>query len=177
MLPKEDRAVTISSPHDAIVYSDGECNPNPGPGAWACIIVESTLGQKREFSGFEPHTTNNRAEMAGPLVALDHLTRVRIEREPGGPLVVPRRVLLVSDSRYLLSGIEWVDGWMKRGWRTKSGSPVVNRDLWECVVEFKSRFRIDRQWVRGHSGHPENERCDEICRMLILTRGEKGADS
>ena len=161
--------------HDAVVFSDGGCSPNPGPGAWAAIVRYGLRGEV-ELSGFEEQTTNNRMEMTACLAGLRHLAEVRMETSPGR-YTVPRRVLLVSDSKLLLTGIsEWLDKWKTRGWWRQGESwgatgGIANRDLWEEIDEHRRRFRIETRWVRGHSGHAENERCDEMCRELIRSRG------
>jgi ribonuclease HI len=154
-----------AKPPHATVYSDGGCNSRTGIGAWACIV---RYGDAEEvLSGSERNMTNNRAEMMACLAGLRHLTGVRITTHPDRPPTVPRLVHLVSDSQLLLNGIGWVDRWRARGWRINDGSSVKNRDLWEEMDAFRLRFRLSTEWVRGHSGHPENERCDAICTKLM----------
>lgn len=153
-----------ASPH-ATVYSDGGCVARTGVGAWACIV---RYGDAEEvLSGNERGTTNNRMEMTACLAGLRYLTGVRVRTHPDRPPTVPRCVHLVSDSQLLLNGIGWVGRWRDRGWRINDGSPVKNRDLWEEMDLFRGRYRLSTEWVRGHAGHPENERCDAICSELM----------
>ncbi len=105
--------------------------------------------------------------MTACISGLRHLAGVRIKTHPERPPTAPRRVHLVSDSQLLLNGVSWVGRWKDRGWRISDGSPVKNRDLWEEMDAFRARYRLSTEWVRGHSGHPENERCDAICSELM----------
>lgn len=154
-----------ASPPHATVYSDGGCDVRSGIGAWACIV---RYGDAEEvLSGNERKTTSKRMEMIACLAGLRHLTGVRVRTHPERPPTVPRRVHLVSDSQLLLNGVGWVARWRERGWRINTGKPVANRDLWEEMDAFRGRYRLSTEWVRGHSGHPENERCDAICTELM----------
>lgn len=133
-----------------MIYTDGGCIGNPGPGGWAAILVRD--GRYEEIGGGAPHTTNNRMELQA---AVEGLRRAR----PG------ERVHLVTDSRYLHDGIsQWIHGWKRRGWRKADGAPVLNRDLWEVLDALAHRPDVPVSWehVRGHAGHRWNERCDEI---------------
>ena len=134
---------------DAVAYTDGACIGNPGPGGWAAILVSGA--GREEIGGGAAHTTNNRMELTAVIEAL---RRVPAES----------RVQIVTDSEYVLKGItQWVPGWRRRGWRTSTGQPVVNRDLWETLAGLVGD-RVSWEWVRGHAGHPENERADALAR-------------
>lgn len=131
-------------------FTDGACLGNPGPGGWAALL--RAKGTERMLAGGEPATTNNRMELMAAIGALEALKR-------------PCKVLLVTDSRYVMQGIEeWMPKWRLNGWRTSDRKPVKNQDLWMRLSEATSTHTIRWQWVRGHSGHPENERVDEAAR-------------
>ncbi len=135
------------------IFTDGACAGNPGPGGWAAILRYK--GVEKEISGFERQTTNNRMEMMAVIQAL------RMLKEPC-------RVSIHSDSRYLRDGITtWIHGWKRKGWMTKNREPVKNRELWEMLDELSQKHQIEWFWVQGHSGHRENERCDELAREEI----------
>ena len=135
------------------IFCDGACSGNPGVGGWGCILRYQ--GVEKELSGAEGHTTNNRMELTAAISALDSLTR-------------PCRVVLTTDSQYLVKGMtEWLPGWMRRGWMNSKKEPVLNRDLWERLADLARSHRISWVWVRGHAGHAENERCDELARSAI----------
>ena len=135
------------------IFSDGACSGNPGPGGWGTILRWN--GREKELSGFAPATTNNRMEMMGAIAGLEALTR-------------PCRVRLITDSEYLQKGMtEWLDGWVRRGWKNAQKKEVANRDLWERLVELTGRHQVEWVWVRGHAGHAENERCDALARAAI----------
>lgn len=130
------------------IFTDGACRGNPGPGGWAALL--RTGGTEREISGGEKLTTNNRMELRAAIEALNALTR-------------PCKVELHSDSQYLRDGItKWIHGWRRNGWRTANRKPVKNAELWEELLEAASRHQVSWHWVRGHSGHPENERVDAL---------------
>lgn len=132
------------------IYTDGACSGNPGPGGWGAIL--RCRGSEKELSGGEKLTTNNRMEMQAVLAALTALTR-------------PCAVDLYTDSEYVKKGMtEWLRGWKARGWKTADKKPVKNEDLWRALDEAAARHRIDWHWVRGHAGHPENERADALAR-------------
>lgn len=136
------------------IYTDGACSGNPGPGGWGAILRYGT--EERELSGAEEDTTNNRMEMTAAIVALESLKRA-----------VPVR--LHTDSTYLHDGItKWINGWKANGWRTAAKKPVKNIDLWQRLESALGDHRIEWVWVKGHAGHPENERADELARDAIV---------
>lgn len=136
-------------PH-VLLFTDGACSGNPGPGGWAFILKHPASGRVRESSGGEAQTTNNRMELMAVIQGLSALTR-------------RSRVELWSDSQYVLNGLrEWLDAWKARGWKTSSKAPVKNVDLWQRLDELRSEHQITFHWVRGHDDHPENERCDQL---------------
>jgi ribonuclease HI len=135
------------------VFTDGACRGNPGPGGWAAIL--RFQGKEKEIFGFERETTNNRMEITAVLKAL--LT-----------LKYPCSVIIHTDSRYLKDGITcWIRTWKANGWKTASKQPVKNKDLWVALDEAVRRHEIIWEWVKGHAGHPENERCDTLARTAI----------
>jgi ribonuclease HI len=137
------------------IYCDGACSGNPGVGGWGAILRYGKV--EKELSGGEPETTNNRMEMTAAIRALENLNR-------------PCRVIVTTDSQYLVKGMtEWLHGWVRKNWINSKKEPVLNRDLWERLVSLASVHEIEWRWVRGHAGHPENERCDELARMAIET--------
>lgn len=137
------------------LHTDGACSGNPGPGGWAYILKHGATGKERAASGAEPETTNNRMELRAVIEGLAVLKR-------------PTTVDLYSDSKYVLDGLRsWIHDWKKRGWRTASKAPVKNRDLWEVLDDLQQLHEIRFHWIRGHSEHPENERCD---RMAVEAR-------
>lgn len=132
------------------ISTDGACLGNPGPGGWAALLRLDA--HERELSGGEAHTTNNRMELMAAIAALEALTR-------------PCTVRLRTDSQYVRQGIlEWLPNWVRRGWRTSGGEPVKNQDLWQRLLAASQRHRIEWQWVKGHSGDPDNERVDVLAR-------------
>ena len=132
------------------IFTDGACSGNPGPGGWGAILRYG--GNEKELYGGEPDTTNNRMELTAAIMALEALKR-------------PVRVALTTDSEYVKNGISrWLAGWKARGWVTASRQPVKNKELWQRLDEAARVHDIDWRWVRGHSGHPENERADELAR-------------
>lgn len=136
------------------IFSDGACSGNPGPGGYGTIL--RFAGSEKELSGYAPETTNNRMELLGAIAGLEALTR-------------SCKVKLTTDSEYVKKGMtEWLDGWIKRGWKTSGRKPVANRDLWERLHELNGKHEVEWIWVRGHTGHPENERCDELARQAII---------
>src|SRR3989338_6725510 len=132
------------------IFSDGACSGNPGPGAYAAII-RSKDGTEHVIADFEDHTTNNRMEMMAVIAALEHFKK-------------PIHCTVVTDSQYVSKGItEWMPKWIKNQWRSKvSKEEVKNVDLWKRLNQLTQFHAVELQWIRGHSGHPENERCDEI---------------
>ena len=135
------------------IHTDGACSGNPGPGGWGAIL--SWQGKRRELSGAERLTTNNRMELTAAIEALETLKR-------------PMPVVLWTDSQYLRQGItEWLAGWRRRGWRTADKKPVKNQDLWERLDAANRRHRVEWRWLKGHAGHELNERADELAREAI----------
>lgn len=134
-----------------MIYTDGACLGNPGPGGWAALLRFGD--HEREISGAEPHSTNNRMEMMAVIMALEAVKR-------------PCRICLHSDSRYVIDGVtKWLRPWKARGWKTADRKPVKNVDLWQRMEAALAPHRIEWIWVRGHSGHAENERVDELARL------------
>jgi len=130
------------------IATDGACKGNPGPGGWGAVIRSG--GREREVSGGEALTTNNRMELTAVIEALNALKR-------------PCAVTLSTDSRYVMDGLtKWIHGWRRNGWKTADRKPVKNADLWQALVEATARHRIAWQWVKGHAGHPDNERADKL---------------
>lgn len=135
------------------IATDGACKGNPGPGGWAAVL--QSAGKERVLMGAEPLTTNNRMELMAALKALEALTR-------------PCAVVLTTDSRYLIDGItKWMPGWQRNGWRTADKKPVKNADLWMGLAAATKPHSIRWEWVRGHSGHPMNERVDALANSAI----------
>ena len=136
------------------IYSDGACKGNPGAGGWGALLISA--GHRKEISGGEPNTTNNRMEMTAVIRALESLKR-------------PSTVEVHTDSQYVQKGIsEWMAGWKRRNWRTADGKPVKNQDLWLQLDALSQMHRIEWKWVRGHAGHPENERADALANQGVL---------
>jgi ribonuclease HI len=135
------------------IYADGACRGNPGPGGWGALLREG--GRERELRGFEPATTNNRMELTAVIRALEAL-------EPGA------RVRAYTDSQYVQKGIsQWIHDWKRRGWRTADKKPVKNQDLWMRLDELARGHHVEWHWVKGHAGHPENERADALANQAI----------
>jgi ribonuclease HI len=135
------------------IYTDGACRGNPGPGGWGAILRYG--GHERELYGYESQTTNNRMELMAAIVALETLKR-------------SCDIVLTTDSEYVRKGItEWLTGWKARGWKTADKKPVKNQDLWERLDQANARHRVRWDWIKGHSGHPENERADQLANRAI----------
>lgn len=136
-------------------YTDGACSGNPGPGGWGALLVAKEGDQvvkERELNGGEPDTTNNRMELLAAISALETLGK-------------PTAITVVTDSAYVKNGISsWMHGWKRNGWKTADKKPVKNVDLWQRLDDAQSRHRVTWTWVKGHAGHPENERADELAR-------------
>ncbi|MHB1770593.1 MAG: ribonuclease H family protein [Acidimicrobiales bacterium] len=149
------------------VYSDGGCAPhNPGPAAWGALI-ETPTGETLERNGFIGHGTNQIAELTGAIEGL--------KVTPAGA-----EVLLVSDSQYVIKGLtEWRRGWERRGWRNSQGDPVANASLWRALFALADERRVQARWVRGHAGHPQNERADRLAGEALRAeaRGARGAQA
>ncbi len=131
------------------IYTDGACSGNPGPGGWGTILRYGTT--EKELSGGEGETTNNRMELMAVIKGLEALKE-------------PCEVTLYSDSKYFIDSVEkgWVYGWQKKGWKKSDNKPALNVDLWERILPLLAKHAVKLVWVKGHSGHPENERCDQL---------------
>jgi ribonuclease HI len=144
------------------IFSDGACKGNPGVGGWGALLRMG--GTEKELFGGEPNTTNNRMELTAVIQALTALTR-------------PCEVLIHTDSQYVMKGMmEWIEGWKAKGWKTAAKQPVKNDDLWKTLDKLVAMHDVDWRWVKGHSGHPENERADQLANRgveLILKSGTK----
>ena len=134
-----------------VIYTDGACSGNPGPGGWGALLISG--GHRRDIMGGEPDTTNNRMELMAAIQALEALTK-------------PCKVELHTDSTYVMKGIsEWIHGWKKRGWLTADKKPVKNDDLWRRLDTARLRHEVDWRWVKGHAGHELNEHADALARQ------------
>ena len=145
------------------MFSDGACQGNPGPGGWGVLL--RFRGNEKELSGGEPATTNNRMELTAVIRGFEALTR-------------PCRVVVTTDSQYVRNGItDWIHRWRRNGWRTADRKPVKNSDLWRRLDELVGAHEVDWHWVKGHAGHPENERADRLATAAIarLRRGGSAA--
>ena len=131
-----------------VIYTDGACSGNPGPGGWGALLISG--GHRKDLCGGEPDTTNNRMELMAAIQALEALKR-------------PCQVELHTDSTYVMKGIsEWIHGWKKRGWKTADKKPVKNEDLWRRLDAARDRHKVDWRWVKGHAGHELNEHADAL---------------
>ena len=140
-------------------FTDGACKGNPGPGGWGVVL---RMGEhEKELSGGEPVTTNNRMELTAAIEALKAFTR-------------PCNVTLYTDSRYVMDGLtKWIHGWRRNGWKTADKKPVKNVELWQALVEAADRHQVQWQWVKGHAGHPENERADKLASDAAMAAGKR----
>ncbi len=137
----------------ATIFCDGACSGNPGPGGWGCIVEAN--GERREYSGAARRTTNNQMELQALIEGLKQV--------PGGT-----KVKVVTDSEYVAKGVkEWMRGWIRNGWKTAARKPVKNQELWQEINRLMALRPLEMQWVKGHAGHAENERCDELAREAI----------
>ncbi|HBU63205.1 MAG: ribonuclease HI [Oceanicaulis sp.] len=138
-----------------VIHTDGACSGNPGPGGWGAIL--HWKGHEKELSGAEAETTNNRMELTAAIAALEALKR-------------RSKVRLVTDSTYVRDGVtKWIHGWKRNGWKTAAKKPVKNDDLWKRLDAIASKHDVTWEWVKGHAGHPENERADQLARDAIAT--------
>jgi ribonuclease HI len=145
------------------IFTDGACKGNPGPGGWGVVVRAGT--REKNMSGGEPLTTNNRMELLAAIRGLEALTR-------------PCRVALHTDSVYVRDGItKWIHGWRRNGWRTADRKPVKNAELWQELVEAAAPHRVEWHWVKGHSGHLENERADQLASDAALAQARKNRDA
>lgn len=143
---------TLKNPKEpeVILFTDGACSGNPGPGGWGFILRHVPTGKEKTCSGADPDTTNNRMEMTAVIEGLKCLTR-------------PVFVELVSDSSYVGNGLsKWLAGWKRSGWKLRDGKPIKNLDLWQEMDRLNQMHRIKYTYVKGHAGHPENEKCDQL---------------
>jgi ribonuclease HI len=140
---------------DLYAFTDGACSGNPGPGGWGALLQAregETVLKERTLNGGERDTTNNRMELLAAIAALEALDR-------------PSAITIVTDSAYVKNGVTgWIHGWRRNGWKTSTRKPVKNEDLWRRLDEAQGRHRVTWEWVKGHAGHPENERADELAR-------------
>ncbi len=140
---------------ELFAYTDGACSGNPGPGGWGVLMIAREGGaviKERTLQGGEPLTTNNRMELLAAISALEALSR-------------PSELTIVTDSAYVKNGItEWIAGWKRKNWRTAGGSPVKNVELWQRLEAAAARHQVTWRWIKGHAGHAENERADELAR-------------
>ncbi len=140
---------------DLFAYTDGACSGNPGPGGWGVLMLAREGGavvKERTLQGGEAMTTNNRMELMAAISALEALAR-------------PSKITIVTDSAYVKNGItEWISGWKRKGWRTAGGPPVKNVELWQRLDSAQARHTVTWRWIKGHAGHAENERADELAR-------------
>lgn len=140
---------------ELVAYTDGACSGNPGPGGWGVVLQArdgETVVKERPLSGGEALTTNNRMELLAAITALETLERAS-------------RITVITDSTYVKNGVtSWIHGWKRNGWKTSARKPVKNDDLWRRLDEAQARHEVTWEWVKGHAGHPENERADELAR-------------
>jgi len=142
-----------TQPNIVEIFTDGACSGNPGPGGYGALLKYGDAA--KEISGCEPYTTNNRMEMMAVIQALRQLKR-------------PCRIRLYTDSKYVMRGMtEWLPSWIRRNWVTSQKKPVLNKDLWLQILALSQPHQIEWKWVRGHAGHPENERCDRLAREAL----------
>ena len=148
--PQLDFRECVLAENTIVIHTDGACSGNPGPGGWGAIL--HWKGHEKELSGAEAETTNNRMELTAAIAALEALKR-------------RSKVRLVTDSTYVRDGVtKWIHGWKRNGWKTAAKKPVKNVDLWQRLDALTQKHDIDWQWIKGHAGHAENERADELAR-------------
>ncbi len=151
---------------ELFAYTDGACSGNPGPGGWGVLLLAREAGavvKERTLQGGEAMTTNNRMELLAAISALEALAR-------------PSDIIIVTDSAYVKNGVtEWIHSWKRNGWRTAGRSPVKNADLWQRLDAAQARHKVDWRWIKGHAGHEENERADELARAGMAPFKAKSA--
>ncbi|MEP6065994.1 MAG: ribonuclease HI [Paracoccaceae bacterium] len=151
---------------ELFAYTDGACSGNPGPGGWGVLLRAmngDTIAKERELQGGEADTTNNRMELLAAIHALEALER-------------PSTITVVTDSAYVKNGVtSWIFGWKRNGWKTSSKKPVKNVELWQRLDTAQERHTVEWKWVKGHAGHPENERADELARAGMAPFKKNGA--
>ncbi len=153
---------------DLFAYTDGACSGNPGPGGWGALLIARNgdkVLKERELCGGEADTTNNRMELLAAIHVLETLER-------------PSTLTIITDSAYVKNGVtSWIHGWKRNGWRTSNKKPVKNVELWQRIDEAQARHNVTWEWVKGHAGHPENERADELARRgMEPFKPQKDAD-
>ena len=140
---------------DLFAYTDGACSGNPGPGGWGVLLIAKNADKvlrEKELCGGEQETTNNRMELMAAISALENLSR-------------PSTLTIITDSVYVKNGVtQWIHGWKRNGWKTASKKPVKNEELWKRIDEAQARHQVTWKWIKGHAGHEENERADELAR-------------
>lgn len=144
---------------DFLIYTDGACSGNPGPGGWAFIAIKSSDTRiKIESSGSELNTTNNRMELTAVINGISSIQAI-----------AHSSMLIVTDSKYIVDAVNqgWLNNWVRNGWKKSDGKSVLNQDLWSKLLELMSIYSISFQWIKGHAGIPENERCDELARNEV----------
>jgi ribonuclease HI len=147
---------SVANQPDVLLFTDGACSGNPGPGGWAYILRHPATGREKKASGGDGHTTNNKMELSA---AIEGLRAIKADR--------PRRVRLISDSEYVIRGLtEWVDGWIAKDWR-RGKKPVKNVELWQELYALTRNHNMSYEHVYGHAGHPENEECDRMAVAAI----------
>ena len=152
-IPLNDQTPNTTNHENVFLFTDGACSGNPGPGGWGALL--RYRGHEKELSGGETDTTNNRMELLAVIHGLEALKR-------------PIRVRICTDSQYVMKGItEWIVAWKRRDWKTADRQPVKNVDLWQRLEAALSPHQVEWEWVRGHSGHPENERVDQLARDVV----------
>lgn len=157
-LTKDSDRTGASTGEIVRVYGDGACKGNPGPGGWGALLKWN--GHERELFGGEANTTNNRMELMAVIKALESLSRAC-------------KVEVFTDSQYVQKGIsEWIIGWKRRGWKTADKKPVKNAELWRRLDELAGRHQVSWHWVKGHAGHPENERADQLANHGVRNPGQ-----
>jgi len=136
--------------YDVIIYTDGACTGNPGPGGWGTVLHHVASGKEKELSGGAPQTTNNQMELTAVIEGLKTLNR-------------PCTVKVVSDSSYVVKGMnEWITGWIQKNWINSQRKPVKNKELWQELHHLAQIHQVTFEWIKGHAGHPQNERCDQL---------------
>ena len=151
---------SLSETETVIIYTDGACSGNPGPGGWGAVLGYGE--HEKELSGYMPDTTNNRMELLAAIRALEHLSR-------------PCDITLYTDSSYVKNGItQWIHGWKRRGWKKADNKPVLNADLWRKLDAIAAKHQVSWQWIKGHAGHPGNEHADTLARNAI-SAGRSGS--
>ena len=144
------KTTTADKDFDVILYADGACSGNPGPGGWAVILKQSATGRAKRISGGQKMTTNNRMELLAVISGLENIEKTS-------------KIKVVTDSQYVSKGMtEWITNWVAKNWRTAAKKPVKNVDLWQRLLKISSKHEVSWEWIAGHAGHPENEQCDRL---------------